>query len=269
MNFLHYQTLAKTESEFSINQEWEQGRSIFGGLTAALVLVHLESNNSLIDFDLRTVNIHFCGPTVADVPCTFRHKVLSRGRSVVQMEGQLVQNGEVKTQIIACFTVQRTSNINFRVPAKKFLSNPDEATTISYDKTNLPAFVQYFDLRYSHNNPPFSGSKDSLIAGWMRLSELKESLSDAAILCLIDVWPPAILPMLKQPAPTSTVTWNVEFMRPRVKVPISDLLYYECSAIEAGQGYAHTEGKIYHSNGELLALNRQMVALYDKVGLKS
>jgi acyl-CoA thioesterase len=62
------------------------------------------------------------------------------------------------------------------------------------------------------------------------------------------------------------VTWNVEFMRPRATIPISDLLYYECSAIEAGQGYAHTEGKIYQSNGELLALNRQMVALYDKVG---
>ena len=71
--------------------------------------------------------------------------------------------------------------------------------------------------------------------------------------------------MLSAPAPTSTITWNVEFMQPRAELDVEDMLYYECSAIEAGQGYAHTEGKIYHPNGQLLALNRQMVGVYDKV----
>ena len=54
-------------------------------------------------------------------------------------------------------------------------------------------------------------------------------------------------------------------MWPRPALDVDDLLYYECSAIEAGQGYAHTEGKIYHPNGQLLALNRQLVGVYDKV----
>ena len=76
MQFLHYRELAKTESEFSISEEWGQGRSIFGGLTAALVLVHIESNIDLTGRDLRTVNIHFCGATLADTSCEFRHSIL-------------------------------------------------------------------------------------------------------------------------------------------------------------------------------------------------
>ena len=96
MKFLHYRDLAKTETEFPISAEWGQGRSIFGGLTAALVLVHIESNVDLTGRDLRTVNIHFCGAVIADIPCEFRHRVLSQGRSVIQIEGQLLQEGETR-----------------------------------------------------------------------------------------------------------------------------------------------------------------------------
>ena len=265
MDFLHYRDLAKTETVFTISEEWGQGRSIFGGLTAALVIVHIESNVELTGRDLRTVNIHFCGATIADVDCEFRHRVISEGKSVVQIEGQLLQNGEVKTEIIACYTRQRTSSINIDLPIMVFPVAQKDAVKLPFAKGKLPDFVQYFDHRYTHNNRPFTGSNDSLIAGWMRLDKPSEVLNDATILALIDTWPPAILPMLSAPAPTSTITWNVEFMQPRAELDVEDMLYYECSAIEAGQGYAHTEGKIYHPNGQLLALNRQMVGVYDKV----
>lgn len=265
MQFLHYRDRAKTDSEFPISEQWGQGRSIFGGLTAALILVHVQSNIDATEHDLRTVNIHFCGATSADIPCEFRHRVLSAGKSVIQIEGQLLQNGEVKTQIIACFTLARSSSIDINLAPKVFPVAWQDTHPIAFVGGKVPDFIKYFDLRYTNNNLPFSGSKDSLITGWMRFNEPSEALNDASILALIDAWPPAILPMLSKPAPTSTITWNVEFMYPRPPLEVEDLLYYECSAIEAGQGYAHTEGKIYHPNGQLLALNRQMVGIYDKV----
>jgi acyl-CoA thioesterase len=267
MQFNQYRDLAKTETEFSISEEWGQGRSIFGGLTAALVLVHIESNIDLTGRDLRTVNIHFCGATLANSPCEFRHRVLSAGRSVIQVEGQLLQNGEVKTEIIACFTTQRVSAIEIAEPAKQFPIAAQDTREMSFDmkKGSAPFFVSYFDLRQTNNNFPFSGSDHSLITGWMRFAKPSEVLNDSSILALIDAWPPAVLPMMTTRAPSSTITWNVEFMHPRTDLEVEDLLYYECSAIEAGGGYAHTEGKIYHPNGQLLALNRQMVGVYDKV----
>ena len=267
MQFLDYRELAKTESEFSISEEWGQGRSIFGGLTAALVLVHIESNIDLTGRDLRTVNIHFCGATMADTTCEFRHRILSAGRSVIQIEGQLLQNGEVKTEIIACFTTQRVSAIEITEPTKQFPVAVQDTSEmpVEFKKGSAPLFVSYFDLRQTNDNFLFSGSNSSLITGWMRFAKPSEVLNDATILALIDAWPPAILPMMTTKAPSSTITWNVEFMYPRPPLEVEDLLYYECSGIEAGQGYAHTEGKIYHPNGQLLALNRQMVGVYDKV----
>ena len=99
----------------------------------------------------------------------------------------------------------------------------------------------------------------------MRYAKPRESLDDATIVALIDAWPPAVLPMMTQRAPSSTITWNIEFMHPRAALEVEDMLYYECSALQSGQGYAHTEAKIYHPNGQLLALSRQMVGVYDKV----
>lgn len=135
----------------------------------------------------------------------------------------------------------------------------------TFKQGSAPHFVGYFDLRQTNDNLPFTGSDHSLITGWMGFSKPSETLNDASILALIDAWPPAILPMMTSRAPSSTITWNIEFMHPRAALEVEDLLYYECIAIQAGHGYAHTEGKIYHPNGQLLALSRQMVGVYDKV----
>ena len=145
MEFLHYRDLAKTEDRFPISAEWGQGRSIFGGLTAALVLVHIESNNDLTGRDLRTINIHFFGAVIADVPCEFRHRVLSRGRSVVQIEGQLLQDGEVKTEIVACFTTDRISAITIDSPSKLFpvAAQDTQEMASEFKQGSAPRFVGY------------------------------------------------------------------------------------------------------------------------------
>ena len=238
MEFLHYRDLAKTEDRFPISAEWGQGRSIFGGLTAAIVLVHIESNNDLTGRDLRTINIHFCGAVIADVPCEFRHRVLSRGRSVVQIEGQLLQEGEVKTEIVACFTTDRISAITIYSPSKLFpvAAQDTQEMASEFKQDSAPRFVGYFDLRQTNNNFPFTGSNHSLITGLMRYAKPIESLDDATIVALIDAWPPAVLPMMTKRAPSSTITWNIEFMHPRAALEVEDMLYYECSALQSGQG---------------------------------
>ena len=103
MNYSYYEELAKVTNEVTVDDSWTQGRSVFGGMTAALVLTYIETQTGLSDRDLRTINIHFCGPAAEGEACELRYKILSEGKSVVQVEGQLLQNGAVKTQVIACF----------------------------------------------------------------------------------------------------------------------------------------------------------------------
>ena len=264
MNYYEYQAMAKADGQITFDPEWGQGRSIFGGLTGALVLSYITGTSDLSGRDLRTLNIHFCGATIAGEPCEFRHRILSEGRSVTQIEGQLLQNGEVKTAVIACFAIRRDSDLVVSAPQRTFESSPDRAIKMPFIQGHMPEFIRHFDLRYTSKGLPFSGTDETTISGWMRLKQTPERFTDPIIVTLIDAWPPAILPMLTERAPSSTITWNMEFIQPIASLEADDFLYYECTATQASAGYAHSEGKVYHPNGQLLALNRQLVGVYDK-----
>ncbi len=263
-NFEHYLSQAKLTTPFSVDSSWAQGRSLFGGLNAALILSHIEGQTGFTDKELRTVNIHFCAPITSEQEIRIECQVLSQGKSVFQVQGQLLQDGEVKTSILACFSAPRNSTIVVKhaplVPALL----PQQAKRFPYIPGVIPDFIQHMDLRFTSKAMPFTNSENSTMSGWMRMEEKPSEVSDAAIIAMIDAWPPAVLPMMKKPAPASTITWNIEFIHPRDSIKAEDYLYYQCQTIQAESGYAHTDGKIYHPNGQLLALSRQLVAIYDK-----
>ena len=85
---------------------------------------------------------------------------------------------------------------------------------------------------------------------------------------LIDAWPPTVLQKLKHPSPCASVTWSLEFAQPLAMLdePLKpgSWVYYDAEIKQAHHGYAHTVARIYHPNGELIALSRQLVAVYDK-----
>ena len=54
MDYKYYQDQVQQCLPMSIDSGWGQGRSAFGGLTAALVLTHIEQQTGLTDRDLRT-----------------------------------------------------------------------------------------------------------------------------------------------------------------------------------------------------------------------
>ena len=264
MIYSYYEELAKTTNKLTVDNSWSQGRSVFGGLTAAMVLTYIETQTGFKDSDLRTINVHFCGAAIEGVPCELQYKILSEGRSVIQIEGQLLQEGAIKTQVIACFGRGRLSGVHLSPAPLAFAKSPQEGIKLPFVKGVAPGFIEYLDTRFTSTAIPYSGSSEAVISGWMRFNEAPEIFSDSAILALIDAWPPAVMPMLNRPAPTSSITWNVEFIQPREALAADDYLYYHCDVVQADRGYAHTEAKVYHPNGQLLALSRQLVGVYDK-----
>tara|TARA_R110002049_G_scaffold85550_4_gene217445 strand:+ start:468 stop:1277 length:810 start_codon:yes stop_codon:yes gene_type:complete len=269
MDFQYYKDKVQQVSEFPIDSRWGQGRSAFGGLVAALLLAHIEHKTGLTDRDLRTINIHFCGAVILDQPCEFTHCVLSEGKSVFQVEGKLLQDGQVKTQIVACFSAQRTSSVQVTHKPVFAAKSVSQSMRFPFVEGLVPGFLADFDLRITDGSLPFSGSEHSNLAGWMRFANPAEPLDDSAMLVLIDAWPPAVLPMMDKPAPASSITWNVEFIHPREPLHSDDYLLYDCETVQADSGYAHTEAKIFHPNGQLLVLSRQLVGVYDNRGSKA
>lgn len=255
---------ARTNFQFEIDESWGQGRSVFGGISAALVLEKLEDEFHLNEKDLRSINISFCGAVTVNEPCTIHCQMLSEGKSVMHIQGQLIQDGHVKTHVMACYALSRHSSVSVNsekvTPVKSF----SDSRLMPFIEGLTPNFVQHIDMAHCGNSFPFSGSDSANIFGWMRFKQPPETFNDSAILALIDAWPPTLLSMLKRPAPASSISWSVEFIQPRSDLSKDDILYYECYTQQAADGYGHTQAKIYHPNGELIALSRQLVGVYDQ-----
>jgi acyl-CoA thioesterase len=255
---------ARTKSEFSVNNSWGQGRTLFGGMSAALAL---ENISQQVDSQrpLRSLAINFTGQALADTPFSIAIQPLSEGKSVSQFNGQVLQNDRIVTQVCACFGIERESNINVygsKIELPKIGTHP----RLSYVKGLTPEFVQHFEFEYCKGQFPFSNSPVNELAGWVRFKEAVNQLTEAHLVALIDAWPPTILQKLKSFAPCATVSWHLEIVQPLslLEQPLNanDWLYYDAEIKQAHHGYAHTEAKVYTADGNLIALSRQLIAVY-------
>lgn len=264
MSFEQLLASAQILETTSVDSSWGQGRTLFGGLSAALAF-----NKVRKDIDpqrpLRSLSANFSGQVLADSPFTLEQQILSNGKSISQANGQVVQNDRIVTQICACFGVERESSIEVHSP-KVELPKLGTNQRLNYMQGLTPEFVQHFEFEYSKGQFPFSNSKSNELAGWVRFKETGAEFTEAHLIALIDSWPPAVLQKLKSFAPCATVTWNIEIVQPLslLKQPLQadDWLYYDAEIKQAHNGYAHTEAKVFTPDGILLALSRQLVAVY-------
>ena len=87
-------------------------------------------------------------------------------------------------------------------------------------------------------------------------------LSEAHYVTLLDAWPPAILPLIKKPAPASSMTWFAQFVQP---LPLfqNNWMLYRAEIAHAANGYGQTQAHIWNASGELLMVSSQTVAVFD------
>jgi acyl-CoA thioesterase len=179
----------------------------------------------------------------------------------------VIQNDKVVTQLTACFGIERISDIELS-HSPLLLENMGEGRQFNYIPKITPEFVQHVDFRYSKGGFPFSNSQHNQLTGWVRFKAPPSRFTESHLVALIDAWPPTVLQRLKTPAPCASVTWSLEIIQPLTQLnePINPTswIYYDSEIKQAHHGYAHTEASIYHPNGQLLALSRQLVAVYDK-----
>jgi acyl-CoA thioesterase II len=256
------ESIVSQQNSLSIPAQWSQGRTVYGGLSAALLYAVIKQQTSK-DRVLRSYNTNFIGPLKADEPITFETDILRQGKNVTQILGKIIQNDNVCVQSQASFGVERTSKIivvnsdthNMALPKKaKFLPQIPKVT---------PKFLTNIDLAMVDGGLPFTGRKKSHIHGWMRFKQPPAKITDAHIIALIDAWPPTVLQMLKWPAPLSTMSWNIEFIHPHSPISPTDWLAYQAKTRQAASGYAHTEANIWDQQGELIAVSRQAVTIFD------
>lgn len=261
---------------FQVPAGWGQGRALFGGLAAAMALQYVLP---LIaeGMQLRSMTVSFVAPLVTG-EATAQRRILRQGKSVVQAQVELWQDGQVALVLLASFGVARVSDV-FLAAAKGPVATDQPDGMVLPEGAAVPEFTQHFDYRISQGGLPFSGVKSVDFGGCMRfrqhspedqlesqseyLSQNQQQQADLMqLVALIDAWPPATLPWLNRPAPASTLCWTLEFLTGELNAGASDWWSYLAHIDTAADGYGHIQANIWDKHGTLVAISRQTVTLF-------
>lgn len=262
MNF--FDVLQTPTSELRIPAHWGQGRSVFGGLAAALVYQALRKR-APADRPVRSLAITFVAPMQCETPVHIEIEVLREGRAVSQLLARALQNGQVVTLMQASFGAGRASSVAVDAEPAPKLNAPEDSQQFPYLPGITPEFTRHLEMCWAQGGLPFSGTPAREMAGWVRLrGELPPvSVDEAALLALVDAWPPALLSHLQRPAPGSSLTWTIEFVQPLPVADVGEYFCYQARIEHARDGYGHVAANLWTARGDLLAISRQTVVIFD------
>lgn len=216
------------------------------------------------DRPVRSLATTFVGPAEPEQPIQLDVQVLREGKGVTTLLGRAIQNGQVVTLVQGSFGAGRTSAVVVEAePAVPFTALEHAQPELPHIPGVTPVFMSHLALRWSIGGLPFSGSNSREMGGWVRLRDTPEGpMTVAHLLALVDAWPPSVLPMLRQPAAGSTLTWTVEFMQPLPSQSSQAWCHYRVDTEYARDGYGHAAARLHSADGQLLALSRQTVTIF-------
>lgn len=247
--------------EVQLPEDWAQGRATFGGLLGALVNNAMRAR--LADQrPLRSLSISFVGPAAPGARVQIRAEVLRQGKSVTQVEGRIVQDGETMLVALGSYGHGRDSSVSLAGHPAPEAPAPEKAPSLPWIEGVTPAFTRHIAMHFGLGGFPFTGSDSRRMGGWMRFNEAPGALTEAHLIALVDAWPPAVLPQLKKPAPASSLSWTLQLVEPDPQLDPDEWLLYEASIDQARDGYGQTRAGIWSRDGRLLALSQQTVTVF-------
>lgn len=258
-----FKDLEQKES-IDIPEGWLQGRTIFGGLTTAMMLHKAIWTVDDAQKRLLTVSVTFVAPVQEKKPVKVTVEILRKGKSVTSVEARIWQDHQVMSIMLASFGSERNSilNVHQKRQAPSYPA-PEQLNKFPFHPL-MPQCYQNFDLAWAEGGYPCSASPQADFGGWFRFSEHNfpnGKMSTAEFLALLDIWPAGVFSVLKTPAPGSSLSWyvtllgNDEFQR-------LDWFKYKVFTDYAENGYATEYAHIWNANDQLIAISRQTVTIF-------
>lgn len=238
---------------------WMQGRTSYGGLTAALMLE--ASRRQVADLPpLRSAMIGFTAP-VTEGPL-LSARLLRRGRNITTLEAQARIGEQVVGTANFSFGVAQTSDIAVARPAPE--APPPEDTPVMIPKEAeafVPGFHRNFDMRLIEGAMPFSGATRGYIRGWARHRDPASRDGVVSQLCIGDILPPAVFPLFKRLGPNSSVTWMFNLLEPDATTE-DGWWHIESEVTAARDGYSSQVMRMWNAGGDLVADGMQSVIVF-------
>lgn len=249
------------ENQFSVPDDWMQGRTAYGGLVAAMVLKSMRGH-VVPERKVRSLFFSFVGPVNSD-PFRIQTELLRSGKSVTTVESKLIQNDKICCTALGSFGGDRESKIEIKPIERPELVDPSKALELPYIEGLTPAFTRHFDYRWAVGELPFSGKGGEEIGGWINFREETICLTEEWLIALADAWPTPVLSQLTEPAAASTLTWALGFVHlNRQTCSENDWWAYHCMIDSAERGYAHERSALWDPEGKLALMSHQTTTVF-------
>ena len=244
---------------FSIDipESWTQGRTVYGGLSAALCL-QAALDRVEPERALRSALVSFVGPASESVEVTA--EPLRSGRNATSVRASLAQDGAPATEALFTFAAPRPSQLD-RSGLKQTIPPPGpEAAALTFPPA-APAFTARFEFVPVFGGAPFSGAAEPDQAFWVRHRDRAMFGHPLEILSLADALPPAIAATLSEFRPVASMTWMIDLL---AAAPSTEEGWWllRSRADHAADGFSSQDMTVWNAAGEMIARGRQMVAVF-------
>jgi len=256
-------TAIEQDESVNIPKGWLQGRTIYGGLVAGMMMHKALLAVADAEKQLLSTSVTFVGP-VQLAPVRFSAEILRQGKSVTTVEVRLWQDEVVQSILIASFGTQRQSAISVRQERVAPEFPAPEQLNIAEHHPLAPECFGQMDLVWVDGQYPCTASKKPDFSGWMRFNPAlheNRTMTVADLMVAFDMWPPGVLPMFDRMAPASSLTWHVTYVHP-LNSQLQDWFKYKVFTDYAADGYSTEYAHLWDAENRLIAISRQTVTVF-------
>jgi acyl-CoA thioesterase len=240
-----------------IPEDWMQGRTAYGGISAAVAL-HAANMAHPTEKPLRSAQISFVGPVGGD--CSVTTKLVRESKSSQFVTVDVSGDAGLGTHALFTFSAPRTSHLDHDQIQMPDVPAPDRLEPIPPHPMR-PLFTQHFDMRPSTGPNLIMGQDTADILTWVRYNDEPACNPIVALLALGDALPPAALKLMRQFGPVSSMNWTVQML---CDAPATDNGWWllQSTTSYARNGFSAQNMVIWNSAGAAIATGCQAVAVY-------
>lgn len=241
--------------EGAVAPGWDTPRGPLGGYVMAIVIRAMELAVADPGRSARSVTMHFLRVPEAG-PVTVSATVERAGRSLSSVSARLEQSGRLLGIAVGAWSGPWPGDTFDQAPMPAVEPPAERRPTAGdFPRDRPPPFTERLSMQHRFGDPPFSGSEDGEVGGWLGLIE-ERPVDALAIAVLADAWFPAPWPRLRELAPAPTIDLTLHF---RTALPLPDsLLLGRFRNRVVRDGFFDEDGELWAPDGTLVAQSRQL-----------
>lgn len=244
-----------------VSDDWQQGRTLFGGLQAALAVRAMRQLPETAGLPLRVLQTTFVAPVPAG-EVKLEARVLRTGKSTVHVEARLLVDGGVGCALLAVFGAARPSRIVLAPPPPPLDPKVPHGAELPYIEGMTPAFTQHLRFQWADGGFPYSGADEARTRIFVALQETG-AIGESEVIAYADAIPSPALSTLRKPTVASSLTWTLELLTDRFDTSPPDAPWLMDAEVSAGRdGYLSQSATLWNPLGEAVALSRQSVVVF-------